>query len=213
MSGSAWSMMTSSIHFRDEWERARFSGRGPARWRRSRGQSGAICLCVALSSSQRRPGCRNPCVIAPGPRRPWRRMDRVAPRRSTRILPNPIVHIGVRKASFPRPPVHSRDRSWRDYARCASCSRPSAASRLAASTWSASRSISIPPRSPARSCSTSSVPSRTSRHGSSPSAPVTASPRRENAADNRVDRRLMEAPKSVGSIDDGSLCLAPGRDS
>ena len=51
VSGSAWSMMTSSIHFRDEWERARFSGRGPARWRRSRGQSGAICLCVALSSS------------------------------------------------------------------------------------------------------------------------------------------------------------------
>ena len=65
------------------------------------------------------------------------------------------------------------------------------ASRLAASTWSASRSISIPPRPPASSCSTSSVPSRTSRHGSSPSAPVTASPRRENAADNRVDRRLI----------------------
>ena len=74
---------------------------------------------------------------------------------------------------------------------CANFSRLSTTSRPEASTWSASRSASIPLRPPASSCSTSSAPSPISRHGSSPIAPATASPRRVNAADNRADRRSI----------------------
>ena len=70
-----------------------------------------------------------------------------------------------------------------------SCSKPSTASRPAASTWSASRSASTPRPRPANSCSTSSVPSRTSNAGLSPSVPAPASPRLGNAGEHRVDHR------------------------
>ena len=76
-------------------------------------------------------------------------------------------------------------------ARYASCSRPSTTSRPAASTWSASRNASIPRLPPASSFSTSSSRSRTSGHGSSPSAPVTALLRPGDAADSRADRRSI----------------------
>ena len=79
-------------------------------------------------------------------------------------------------------------------ARCASCSKPSTASRPAASTWSASRSASTPLRPPASSYSTSSVRLRTSRDGSSPSAPATASRRRENSS--KSDCHPLERQKN-----------------
>ena len=68
---------------------------------------------------------------------------------------------------------------------------PVTASRPAASSWSASRSASIPHRPPASSCSMSSAPLRTSSDGCSPSVPATASPWRENAAGFRVGRRWI----------------------
>ena len=94
-------------------------------------------------------------------------------------------------------------------ARCASCSKPSTASRPAASTWSVSRSASTPLRPPASSYSTSSVRLRTSRDGSSPSAPATASRRRENSS--KSDCHPLERQKNSSVLAGQRLTDSPRR--